>query len=198
MSTSAVYRSLLKRRGARGCGSRVRLFFLYSGLWCCSAGVQLGPGEARDGPVRVSLQLRPKPLALLHLFNKLWDTTNLIPKWSGQYIIFMSIVTKTGDQGDTSLWSEERVGKDDLRVEAYGTIDEFSSNLGVARHLCLQDDVLYAIEDIQRLCFRIAGELASKANPFDRPIKPSDEAVVPPRYRPWKSGYCLPVSCFLV
>jgi ATP:cob(I)alamin adenosyltransferase len=110
----------------------------------------------------------------------------------------MSIVTKTGDQGDTSLWSEERVGKDDLRVEAYGTIDEFSSNLGVARHLCLQDDVLYAIEDIQRLCFRIAGELASKANPFDRPIKPSDEAVVPPRYRPWKSGYCLPVSCFLV
>ncbi len=90
----------------------------------------------------------------------------------------MSIVTKTGDQGDTGLWSEERVGKDDLRVEAYGTIDEFSSSLGVARHLCLQDEVLFAIEDVQRLCFRIAGELASKAKPFDRPVQGVDEEKI--------------------
>ncbi len=92
--------------------------------------------------------------------------------------IYMSIVTRTGDQGETGLWSEERVGKDDLRVEAYGTIDEFSSNLGIARHLCLQDEVLYAIEDLQRLCFRIAGELASKGKPFDRPVKASDEEAI--------------------
>ncbi|MDD3980907.1 MAG: cob(I)yrinic acid a,c-diamide adenosyltransferase [Spirochaetia bacterium] len=90
----------------------------------------------------------------------------------------MSIVTRTGDQGETGLWSEERVGKDDLRVEAYGTIDEFSSSLGMARHLCMQDEVLYAIEDLQRLCFRIAGELASKGKPFDRPIRPSDEETI--------------------
>jgi len=35
----------------------------------------------------------------------------------------MGIVTKTGDDGLTGLWSGERVRKDDLRVEAYGTVD---------------------------------------------------------------------------
>ncbi len=87
----------------------------------------------------------------------------------------MSIMTKTGDDGDTGLWSGERIGKDDLRVEAYGTIDELSSALGVARHLCLQDEVLYAIEDIQRILFRVAGELASVGVAFDRPITAKDE-----------------------
>jgi len=90
----------------------------------------------------------------------------------------MSIVTRTGDEGETGLWSEERVGKDDMRVEAYGTIDEFSSCLGMARHLCLQDEVLYAVEHLQKLCFRIAGELASKGKPFDRPILAADEEAI--------------------
>lgn len=80
----------------------------------------------------------------------------------------------TGDDGTTGLWSGERIGKDSLRVEAYGTIDELSSALGVARHLCLQDEVLFAIEDIQRLLFRVAGELASVGTPFDRPILAAD------------------------
>jgi ATP:cob(I)alamin adenosyltransferase len=109
----------------------------------------------------------------------------------------MSIVTKTGDLGDTGLWSEERVGKDDQRVEAYGTIDEFSSSLGVARHLCLQDEVLFAIEELQRLCFRIAGELASKAKPFDRPIKSEDEEKISARIQALEdrillTGFVLP------
>lgn len=90
----------------------------------------------------------------------------------------MSIVTKTGDDGSTGLWSGERIGKDSLRVEAYGTIDELSSSLGMARHLCFQDNVLYAIEDIQRMLFRVAGELASLGTPFDRPITASDEARI--------------------
>ncbi|MEN6364968.1 MAG: cob(I)yrinic acid a,c-diamide adenosyltransferase [Rectinema sp.] len=93
----------------------------------------------------------------------------------------MSIMTKTGDSGDTGLMSGERVGKDDPRVEAYGTIDELSSALGIARHLCVQDEVLYAIEDIQRLLFRVAGELASVSAVFDRPILPEDEARISER-----------------
>ena len=95
-----------------------------------------------------------------------------------QYVNRMSIITRTGDDGDTGLWSGERIGKDDLRVEAYGTIDELSSALGVARHLCFQDEVLYAIEDIQRLLFRVGGELASVGTPFDRPILGSDEEKI--------------------
>jgi cob(I)alamin adenosyltransferase len=90
----------------------------------------------------------------------------------------MSIMTKTGDSGDTGLWSGERIGKDDIRVEAYGTIDELSSALGAARHLCMQDEVLFAIEQMQRLLFRVAGELASIGTPFDRPITCRDEEMV--------------------
>ncbi|HWR10985.1 MAG TPA: cob(I)yrinic acid a,c-diamide adenosyltransferase [Rectinemataceae bacterium] len=90
----------------------------------------------------------------------------------------MSIMTRTGDDGDTGLWSGERIGKDDLRVEAYGTIDELSSALGVARHICMEDEVLYAIEDIQRILFRVAGELASVGIPFDRPIDAADEEKI--------------------
>lgn len=97
------------------------------------------------------------------------------------YVYRMSIMTKTGDDGSTGLWSGERVAKDDIRVEAYGTVDELSSALGMARHLCLQDEVLYAIEDIQKTLFRVAGELASVGLPFDRPILPADEARIAAR-----------------
>ncbi|MFQ3547388.1 MAG: ATP:cob(I)alamin adenosyltransferase, partial [Termitinemataceae bacterium] len=41
----------------------------------------------------------------------------------------MSISTKTGDDGTTGLWSGERIGKDALRVECYGTIDELNAFL---------------------------------------------------------------------
>lgn len=95
-----------------------------------------------------------------------------------QYLFRMSIMTRTGDSGDTGLWSGERVGKDDLRVEAYGTVDELSAALGVARHSCSQGEVLLAIEDIQRLLFRVAGELASRGKPFKTPILPEDETAV--------------------
>lgn len=43
----------------------------------------------------------------------------------------MPIYTKTGDKGKTSLFTDERVWKDSVRVEAYGTIDELNAYLGV-------------------------------------------------------------------
>jgi ATP:cob(I)alamin adenosyltransferase len=95
-----------------------------------------------------------------------------------QYVSGMSIMTRTGDFGDTGLWSGERIGKDDLRVEAYGTVDELSAALGVARHACAQAEVVVAIEDIQRLLFRVAGELASLGKAFKAPILPADEALI--------------------
>ncbi len=48
----------------------------------------------------------------------------------------VKIYTKKGDDGSTSLWYGGRVAKHDARTEAYGSIDEANSALGVARALC--------------------------------------------------------------
>ncbi|MDA8424776.1 MAG: cob(I)yrinic acid a,c-diamide adenosyltransferase [Treponema sp.] len=87
----------------------------------------------------------------------------------------MSIITKSGDEGLTSLWSGERVWKDDLRVEAYGSVDELDSILALARHAITQAEVLAAIDRVQHDLHRLAGELASRGRSFDRPIEIADE-----------------------
>lgn len=56
-----------------------------------------------------------------------------------QYIM-ARIVTKTGDQGTTGIFGGARVPKDDLRIEANGTMDELNAHLGVIRALMPQDD----------------------------------------------------------
>lgn len=68
----------------------------------------------------------------------------------------MKIYTKTGDKGSTSLVGGKRVEKDDSRVEAYGTIDELQSFVGMLASAT--DEV--QLEDIQRVLFKIGGYLA--------------------------------------
>ena len=73
----------------------------------------------------------------------------------------MSIVTKTGDNGTTKLMYGERVSKADLRVEAYGTLDELNSFLGLARAFS-EDEVINGIlEQMQRESFIVNAELAT-------------------------------------
>ncbi len=70
------------------------------------------------------------------------------------------IYTKTGDAGETGLFGGGRVPKDDLRVEAYGTLDEANSALGLlAVHL--DDTLAPTIQAIQRTLFDIGAELAA-------------------------------------
>ncbi len=70
------------------------------------------------------------------------------------------IYTRTGDAGETGLFGGGRVPKDDLRVEAYGTVDEANSALGLlAAHL--DDDLAPAIHAMQRALFDIGAELAT-------------------------------------
>ncbi|ADR19123.1 cob(I)yrinic acid a,c-diamide adenosyltransferase [Calditerrivibrio nitroreducens] len=71
----------------------------------------------------------------------------------------MSIATKKGDGGETSLYSGERVKKYDLRVEAYGTCDELISFLGLLKNS--YSDFYDEIELIQNTLYRINSYLAT-------------------------------------
>jgi cob(I)alamin adenosyltransferase len=73
----------------------------------------------------------------------------------------MKIYTKTGDQGDTGLFGGPRVRKDDPRIEAYGTVDELNSVLGLARAAELPQGVDELISRIQSELFSIGAELAT-------------------------------------
>lgn len=90
----------------------------------------------------------------------------------------MSITTKTGDGGETSLWTGERVSKDALRVEAYGTLDELSSFLGLAAHSCRLPETLEALEQIQRNLYKACTELASLHKPGQPLLGAADEEAI--------------------
>jgi cob(I)alamin adenosyltransferase len=79
----------------------------------------------------------------------------------------MKAFNKRGDSGETSLLYGQRVSKADSRCEAYGTIDEAASTLGLARHLCkkVEQDVLIRL---QRDLFRLGAELACPREYRDR------------------------------
>lgn len=106
----------------------------------------------------------------------------------------MKIYTRTGDDGSTALFGGARVGKDDARVEAYGTVDEANSALGLARaelardlagraepaggrseqHRTLDAD----LAALQSLLFDLGADLATpdgtRTREFIQPIVPED------------------------
>lgn len=73
----------------------------------------------------------------------------------------MKIYTRQGDKGITGLWGEERVGKNDVRVEAYGTIDEANSVLGMARNLIEDPEIKEIIYRVQKTLVDLAAEMAA-------------------------------------
>jgi cob(I)alamin adenosyltransferase len=73
----------------------------------------------------------------------------------------MKIYTKTGDDGTTGLFGGGRVGKDDSRVEAYGTVDELLSVIGVARASSPPDEMKELLARLQDELFMIGAELAT-------------------------------------
>ena len=73
----------------------------------------------------------------------------------------MSIATKKGDGGQTSLAGGMRVSKADLRIEAYGTVDELNSTLGFARSICANAEICSAVHEIQKTLFRAGSALAT-------------------------------------
>jgi cob(I)alamin adenosyltransferase len=72
----------------------------------------------------------------------------------------MKIYTKTGDKGETGLFGGARVAKDDVRVEAYGAIDELNASLGLAGALGAREDEAKLIAELQHDLFVVGAELA--------------------------------------
>jgi cob(I)alamin adenosyltransferase len=73
----------------------------------------------------------------------------------------MKIYTKTGDMGTTGLFGGGRVSKDDLRVEAYGDVDELNAVLGMARSIEMMPRIDEVLVPIQRDLFAIGALLAT-------------------------------------
>ncbi|MCR9248173.1 MAG: cob(I)yrinic acid a,c-diamide adenosyltransferase [bacterium] len=74
----------------------------------------------------------------------------------------MPIYTKTGDDGDTGLFGNRRVPKDDARIEAYGTVDELNACIGLARAESLPKDLDDRLASIQSALFDIGADLATE------------------------------------
>ena len=73
------------------------------------------------------------------------------------------IYTKTGDEGMTGLGGGQRVAKDSLRVEAYGTVDELNSHIGVALAIGLCERMAAELPAIQNQLFDLGADLATPA-----------------------------------
>jgi cob(I)alamin adenosyltransferase len=76
----------------------------------------------------------------------------------------LAFYTRGGDSGQTGLLSGERVAKDHLRVETYGTLDELQSQIGMARSICGPGDIADALYSIQQDLFAICSELAADSD----------------------------------
>jgi cob(I)alamin adenosyltransferase len=94
--------------------------------------------------------------------------------------------SRTGDKGETGLFSGERVPKNSLRVEAYGDVDELSSWIGYTRSLLKDKEVDEMLETVQRDLFLVCADLATRpekgrpqkaAQVSDAMVKRLEEAI---------------------
>lgn len=88
----------------------------------------------------------------------------------------MKIYTKTGDKGQTSLFDNVRVDKDDIRVESYGTVDELMSGLGVAKNFLDDEKAAGELTEIQNKLFTVGAVLATK-DPSKLKVRVTEEDI---------------------
>ena len=75
----------------------------------------------------------------------------------------MKIYTKKGDSGETSLIGGKRVPKNDVKIEAYGTVDELNSWIGLLRDQSINQEYITELLEIQDRLFTIGSLLAKAA-----------------------------------
>lgn len=84
----------------------------------------------------------------------------------------MSVYSKSGDTGETSIIGGSRLSKDNIRIESYGVIDELSSEIGLLVTYCPKDPDVQFLQQIQRNLFLVGGYLAT-----DQRVKSLSELV---------------------
>jgi cob(I)alamin adenosyltransferase len=122
------------------------------------------------------------------------------------------IYTRTGDDGTTGLGDGSRVAKDDARVEAYGTVDEANSAIGVVLAVAgLPAAVRTCLVEVQHDLFDLGGEIAvpgftlitdahlarldDAAETFNRDLSPLKEFVLPGGSRPASLAHVARAVC---
>jgi cob(I)alamin adenosyltransferase len=83
----------------------------------------------------------------------------------------MKIYTKTGDKGETGLFGGERVSKNSLRINAYGTIDELNSFIGLTITEIQDKEIKKNLKDIQNKLFTLGTDLATPDNEKNKKLK---------------------------
>ena len=76
----------------------------------------------------------------------------------------MKIYTKGGDKGETGLYGGERVSKDSLRIETYGTVDELNSFIGLTLGEVSDSQIKKLLKQIQNTLFILGSDLSTPDN----------------------------------
>jgi len=126
----------------------------------------------------------------------------------------MSIATRTGDSGTTGLMYNRRLSKSHPRVEAYGTVDELNTALGLVRAHCEHGAIDRVLLGVQKTLVDLMGELATDRRDLERyekdgfkritaaQVKPLDEEVARIEaqnitFEGWATPGSCPTSAFL-
>ncbi|MDR0811492.1 MAG: cob(I)yrinic acid a,c-diamide adenosyltransferase [Paludibacter sp.] len=80
----------------------------------------------------------------------------------------MKIYTKTGDKGFTGLIGGTRVPKDDLRIEAYGSVDELSAFIGLLAVQNIGDENVKFLQNVQQQLFTVCAHLATDSDKTEK------------------------------
>ncbi len=83
----------------------------------------------------------------------------------------MKIYTKTGDKGETGLFGGQRVSKSNSRIDAYGTIDELNSFIGLAITEIKSEKIISVLQRIQNQLFVVGSDLATPISEKDQKLK---------------------------
>jgi len=94
-------------------------------------------------------------------------------------VVISSVYTKTGDQGTTSLGDGSRTSKNDARLEAFSTVDEANSSIGVALSMEIDADVKEVLLRIQNDMFDVGADLCTPVidDPKYPPLRVTEEQV---------------------